>query len=37
VLIMVNLVIAAVLGGLGYRVWKATSDRSEDPSRQPVA
>jgi hypothetical protein len=37
VLIMVNLVIAAVLGGLGYRVWKATRDRAEDPSRQPVA
>ena len=30
VLIVVNLVIAAVLGRLGVRAWKATGDRSPD-------
>ncbi len=36
VLIVVNLVIAAVLGRLGYRVWRATDDSADDTSSHLV-
>lgn len=32
VLIVVNLVIAAVLGRLGWKVWRASSTREETPA-----
>jgi hypothetical protein len=32
VLIVVNLVIAAVLGRLGWRIWRETADRESTPA-----
>ncbi len=37
VLIVINLVVAAVLGRLGYQVWRSTGRGVEDPSGQPLA
>ncbi|MGH3365327.1 MAG: SCO4848 family membrane protein [Nocardioidaceae bacterium] len=34
VLIVVNLVIAAVLGRLGWKVWRATGSREPSPASQ---
>jgi hypothetical protein len=37
VLIVVNLAVAAVLGRLGWRAWRATGAQSGDPSRDRVS
>ena len=36
VLIVVNLVIAAVLGRLGFKVWRATRRTAADRTSEPV-
>jgi hypothetical protein len=37
VLIVVNLVIAAVLGRLGFKVWRATRGTADDRTTEPVS
>ena len=37
VLIVVNLVIAAVLGRLGFKVWRATRRPTDDRTTEPVS
>ncbi len=37
VLIVVNLVIAAVLGRLGVRAWRSTGARAADPASEPAS
>ena len=37
VLIVVNLVIAAVLGRLGFKVWRTTRRTTDDRTAEPVS